>query len=369
MSGGSNPNSSYSTLMKKHFPIPFFMMAVALLWLHLTGCVPDSGPPAGELTYVALEGETMGTYYRVQYADPEGRDYQASVDSLLRAFNLQVSTYIDSSTISRFNRAAEVFPLSPADSHFLANYEAASVIYRQSKGAFDPTVMPLVNYWGFGYTEKKPVTAVDSLRIDSLMQFVGMDKITLEREGASVRLRKALPGVQLDFSAIAKGSGVDLVGRLLEARGIRHYLVDIGGELVARGRSPRGDAWKVGINVPREDAGFSELQTAMPLTDQAVATSGNYRNFYEVNGVKYSHTINPRTGFPERNRLLSASIVAGDCMRADAYATASMVMGIEEAFDFIAALPDVEGYFIYSDAAGLMQVRHTEGLDAIFGAE
>jgi len=345
------------------------LLGAVFLFLSLSGCAPGGEGVADELTYVALEGETMGTYYRVQYGDRAGRDYQPSIDSLLRAFNLEVSTYIDSSTISRFNRAEEVFAVPPADSHFLVNFTSAKAIYEQSHGAFDPTVMPLVNYWGFGYTEKKPVTAVDSLRIDSLMQFVGLDKVVLEREGAAVRLRKAAPGVQLDFSAIAKGSGVDLVGRLLEARGVRDYLVDIGGELVGRGQSPRGDPWKVGINVPREDAAFSELQTAMPVVDQAVATSGNYRNFYEVNGVKYSHTINPRTGFPERNRLLSASIVAGDCMQADALATACMVMGAEAAYDFIAATPGVEGYFIYSDAAGLMQVRHTAGLNAIFGAE
>ena len=276
-----------------------------------------------------------------------------------------MSTYIESSTISRFNRAEAEFELSPSDSHFLANLEAARVIFEQSRGAFDPTVMPLVNYWGFGYSEKKPVTRVDSVRIDSLLRFIGFDKVEWRNEEGSVVLRKQYPGVQLDFSAIAKGYGVDLAGRYFEDRGIRNYLVEIGGEVTARGQSPRGDVWKVGINVPREEAAFSELQTAIPLADQAVATSGNYRNFYEVDGVKYSHTINPRTGFPERTPLLSASVIAGNCTYADGYATACMVLGLEEAYALIDGLPEVEGYFIYSDEAGRMQVRYTRGLEAI----
>jgi thiamine biosynthesis lipoprotein len=337
-------------------PFLFYGLLPMLLAV-LTSC-----SPAVERNYLQLEGETMGTYYRITYADAEERDFQPEIDELLRDLNMQVSTYIESSTISRFNRAERELVLSEADTHFLANLEAARTIYERTDGAFDPTVMPLVNYWGFGYAEKKPVTGVDSTRVDSLMRFVGMDKVTLSRENGQAVLRKMLPGVQLDFSALAKGYGVDLVGRRLEAKGVRHYLIDIGGELVGRGKSPRGMAWKVGINVPREEAAFSEIQQTIPLVDKAVATSGNYRNFYEVDGVKYSHTINPKTGYPERNTLLSASVFAGDCMTADGYATACMVMGVDKAYELIDRLPELEAYFIYSDPAGLMQVRYTEGL-------
>lgn len=349
-------------MIKRFTSLPFSWLLAGFLFL-LTACGPAGDrTPAGERNYLQLEGETMGTYYRVTYADGGGRDFKSEIDELLRDLNMQVSTYIESSTISRFNRAEETFELSEADTHFLANLAQARIIYEQTDGAFDPTVMPLVNYWGFGYTEKKKITAVDSAVVDSLMQFVGMEKVMLSREDGRMILRKTLPGVQLDFSALAKGYGVDVVGQLLEAKGVRHFLIDIGGELVGRGESPRGVAWSVGINVPREEGAFSEIQQAMPLDNEAVATSGNYRNFYEVDGVKYSHTINPKTGYPERSTLLSASVFAGDCMTADGYATACMVMGVEEAYDLAARLSELEAYFIYSDAAGLMQVRYTDGL-------
>ncbi len=337
------------------------LAGLATVLFFLTSCNGGAeAPPKSD--YQQMEGQTMGTYYRVSYADAERRDFQLEIEELLGEINRQVSTYIESSTISRFNQAEEELLLSPADTHFLANYAQADVVYRETNGAFDPTVMPLVNYWGFGYTKKKPVTAVDSIVIDSLMQYVGFDKIELLREGEQRVLRKALPGVQLDFSAIAKGYGVDAIGELLYGKGIRHFLVDIGGELVGLGLSPRGGPWRVGINVPREEAAFSEIQQAVPLEDRAIATSGNYRNFYEVDGVKYSHTINPRTGFPERSPLLSASVFAENCMTADAYATACMVMGLDSAYQLVQRLDDLEGYFIFSDEAGLMQIRHSPGL-------
>jgi len=337
------------------------LAGLAAVLFFLTSCTGGAEAPA-KSDYQQMEGQTMGTYYRVSYADAERRDFQLEIEELLGEINQQVSTYIESSTISRFNQAEEELLLSPADTHFLANYTQADVVYRETNGAFDPTVMPLVNYWGFGYTKKKPVTAVDSIVIDSLMQYVGFDKIELLREGEQRVLRKALPGVQLDFSAIAKGYGVDAIGELLYEKGIRHFLVDIGGELVGLGLSPRGGPWRVGINVPREEAAFSEIQQAVPLEDRAIATSGNYRNFYEVDGIKYSHTINPRTGFPERSPLLSASVFAENCMTADAYATACMVMGLDSAYQLVQRLDDLEGYLIFSDEAGLMQIRHSPGL-------
>lgn len=318
----------------------------------------------------------MGTYYRVTFDNPSLEEMKPKIDSILQQLNLEVSTYIPQSTISRFNRADSVFNLSthPTDGsvgnyenqHFLNNYRKAVEVHAQSKGYFDPTVMPLVNYWGFGYEEKKKLEAVDSALVDSLLQFVGMEQVSLRvYENTSV-LYKSAPGVKLDFSAIAKGYGVDLVGQLLEDNGVEHYLVDIGGESLARGQSPRGDTWKLGINVPEEGAGMSEIQTAVPLKDQALATSGNYRNYYEVNGRKYSHTINAATGYPERNTLLSASVFASDCMTADAYATAFMAMGVEKARALAESLPAVEAYFIYGLPDGGMAVSYTEGLNAIF---
>ncbi|MCO6475644.1 MAG: FAD:protein FMN transferase [Phaeodactylibacter sp.] len=348
-----------------------------IILLLLLGCSSGDQPPSAN--YIKLEGRTMGTTYHITYSDGQQRDYQQSIDSLLEIVNLEVSTYIGQSTISRFNQADSTLNLSYdprteategySNHHFLANYFKAGEVYEASEGYFDPTIMPLVNYWGFGYTPKKVVGEVDSMAVDSLMEFVGFEKVTLAIKGQDSLLVKAAPGVQLDFSALAKGYGVDAVAGLLTSKGIGHYMVEIGGEVAARGQSPRGGDWKIGINVPREEAGAQDIQTAVPLHNLALATSGNYRNFYEANGQKYSHTISPFTGFPERSILLSASVFAPDCMTADAYATAFMAMGLERAFALASRLPDVEGYFLFNQEDGTLGVRYTEGLRPLFENE
>lgn len=320
----------------------------------------------------------MGTYYRISYSDSLGRDFQTEIDHLFQEINLEVSTYIDSSFISHFNRSEEglTLPYDPVSSsteqqrgrHFYLNYEAALEVFEKTQGAFDPTVMPLVNYWGFGYSEKKKVSEVDSLLIDSLMQFVGFEKLKKSAEGKLV-FEKEKAGTALDFSGCAKGYAVDEAAWLLHAKGISNYLVDIGGEVRAQGESPKGEVWKIGINVPREGAGLMELQASVSLQDQSLATSGNYRNFYEVDGIKYSHTINPWTGFPERNSLLSASVFARDCMKADAYATAFMVLGLERAYQLAAELPELEAYFIFGKEEGSLGVKFTDGLKKHFNAD
>ena len=334
-----------------------------------------SGQDPQTTPYLRISGETMGTTYHVTYRDSLGRDLLAPVDSLLIAFNQEVSTYIKTSVISRFNQSAEPFELGisledaralpvPAKGerpmeHFTANYVASLNYYHLSEGAFDPTVMPLVNFWGFGYTAKKPVDSVDSTTVDSLRLLVGMDSVLLY-EGP--HLRKKNPGVQLDFSAIAKGYGVDLVGVFFEHQGISDYLVEIGGEVRARGVNEKGEAWKIGINTPSPEAGLADIQVAVQLADRALATSGNYRNFYEVEGRKYAHTINPKTGYPELSKLLSASVFAPTCTEADALATACMVMGLDKAFEFINRQENLEGYFIFGKDDGTLDVRYTPGL-------
>ena len=330
--------------------------------------------PADVVRPVMLEGKTMGTYYRVTYLDSLQRNWQPGIDSLLVELNQEVSTYIDSSTISRFNRSDDPIDLGlsfeeialsseapdklPFNYHFIKNLTAAREWYRQTGGAFDPTVMPLVNYWGFGYAPKRPVEQVDSLIVDSLRQLVGMEKVRLD--GAV--LGKSQAGVQLDFSALAKGYGVDEVGFFLERQGVRDYLVDIGGEVRARGLSPRGTAWTVGINTPDPRASTTDVQAALLLQDRSLATSGNYRNYYEVAGRKYAHTISPFTGFPELSTLLSASVFAPDCTTADALATACMVLGPEKALALIERLPGIEAYFIVSAQDGSYEVQYTPGV-------
>lgn len=306
----------------------------------------------------------MGTHYKVTVNDPELKVSKESLDSLLMALNLEVSTYIDSSVITRFNQAEDTFRIVGAP-HFLANLQRSSEIDSLSDGAFDPTVMPLVNYWGFGYTPKKPVTQVDSLRVRQLLSLVGMERLHWQVSGDTLGMFKTDPDIQLDFSAIAKGYGVDLVGQYLLQLGLKDVLVEIGGEVRAWGQSPRGDAWRLGVNLPKEEAGLQEVFSTISLLDRAMATSGNYRNLYEVNGVKYSHTISPVSGFPERNRLLSATVLAADCMTADALATACMVLGPDRAKDFLNGIPGVDALLILSTEKGEMLSWSTKGLKSV----
>ncbi len=318
-------------------------------------------------SYIQLQGETMGTTYNINY---EGSiNYQKGVDSVLVIVNSEVNTYDPNATISKFNQSATGIDLEvaiddvenslhPSRKHFIKNFITAKLIYEKTQGAFDPTVMPLVNYWGFGYTPKKPVDAVDTMKIDSLKSFIGLNKISYE----GTQLKKSIAGIQLDFSALAKGYGVDEVGRYLESKGVYHYMVEIGGEARARGKNNKGESWNMGVSTPDEMARITALIAAIRLNNKSIATSGNYRNYYEINGVKYSHTINPKTGFPERNNLLSATIVAEDCMLADALATACMVLGLADAKTLVTDLQNVEAYFIYSNQNGEMEAYLTSGL-------
>lgn len=324
-------------------------------------------------TYQRVQGETMGTYYSITYYDEQERNFKPQMDSLLIQVNQGVSTYIPTSTISLFNQAVDTFALegvneAAVNAHFVKNYQAARAAFEQSAGAFDPTVMPLVNYWGFGYTGKKPITAIDSVKIDSLNQLVGLDQVKF-MDSPAPRWIKPLPGIQFDMSGCAKGYGVDQLAQLLEGYGVKHYLVDIGGEIRVKGKNDQGEDWRIGINVPKENASLTDIQEAIPVTNISVATSGNYRNFYEVDGVKYSHTINPFTGFPERNTLLSASVFMENCIDADAYATAFMVMGIDKALPLARQMEGLEAYFIYSEDDGQVSVAYTEGLEGVLKGE
>lgn len=308
--------------------------------------------------YQKIQGQTMGTIvYNVTYA---GRaNHKADVDSLLQEINNEVSTYVPTASISRFNQSKDGIEMENINQrHFLKNISIAKQVATETSHAFDPTVMPLVNYWGFGYTGKEAVTAVDRAKIDSLLQYVGIKKISIGKK----KISKKSAGVQLDFSASAKGYAIDEVGRLLEQKGVFDYMIEIGGEVRTRGKNQEGNLWRMGINTPKEGAKTSDLFAAIQLDDQSIATSGNYRNYYTVAGVTYSHTINPTTGLPERTNLLSASIITKDCAYADAYATACMVMGLEKAKTWVNVMENVEAYFIYSDKNNELQTYATEGI-------
>ena len=293
---------------------------------------------------VSFKGSTMGTYYEVTYGDKEERNLQSGVDSLLKAFNQSLSTYIPSSEISRFNVETLLKYESP---FFYPVLKRSREIYEETHGAFDPTVGPLVNAWGFGPdgVESSPSTKV----LDSLKQLVNFDSIFFD----SLAVCKMLPGMKLDFSAIAKGYGTDVVADYLHSKGLKNIYVNIGGEVRTYGQHPSGRPWRTGINTPSTNTNEqNQAQAIMEITDRAVATSGNYRNYYERDGKLYSHTISPYTGQPVRHSLLSATVVAPDCMTADAYATAFMVVGLDSAKQLLQQQPEIEAYLIYSDGEG-----------------
>jgi thiamine biosynthesis lipoprotein len=305
-------------------------------------------------TFVKNEGYVFGTSYHFVYATVNGKDYENEIKQELQKFNSSLSTYDPNSFISRINQND---PSVEADSFFEQCFEKAKTVSELTHGAFDLTVAPIVNAWGFGFDESKHA---DSLLIDSLMQFIGYQKIKLEGK----KLIKENPGIMLDASAIAKGQGVDVAANLLEKLGVKNYMVEIGGEVRARGFNPKNEIWKIGIDKPIDDPMVSnrQLQDVIMLKDKSMATSGNYRQFYEKNGVKYSHTINPKTGYPARNSLLSASVLASDCMTADAFATAFMVMGLDESIALSKKLNFVEVYFIYADSVNNYQIYTSDAI-------
>lgn len=335
----------------------FSKLSCMLLTLgFLCACQSDKKP-----IMIDLAGNTMGTTYHISYRDSLGRDLQSSIDSLLLVFNQEVSTYIPDSRISQFNKSdTGVFVHISAAPYFVNNFKLSGLVYGHTGGWFNPSVMPLVKYFNFG-PDRKPLTEIDSAVVDSLRGLVNFDAVSITEDPTGAMIRKTIPHLQVDFSAIAKGDACDEVGKLLESRGLRNYMVEIGGEVRARGFQSKEFGWMVGINTPKEEATVKDMEAIVELRNMSLATSGNYRNFHEINGVKYAHTINPFTGYPEKNTLLSVSIFAKDCGFADALATGCMAMGLEKARTMVNRLQDVEAYFIYSDETGNMQEEYSSG--------
>lgn len=306
--------------------------------------------------YLKMQGRIFGTYYSVIYQPIQSNDSISNgVVQALDKVDWALSTFKDTSSISNFN-FSEVG--APVDAMLKKVFLAGEQVFGNTDGAFDMTVGPLVNAWGFGFKKKDNVTAE---LIDSLLYDVGMEKVRLQGDF----LGKEQSGIMLDGCAIAKGFGVDVVADYLASEGIVNYMVEIGGEIRVAGINNKGIDWRLGIDKPIDDKAAlnRELQDVLSLTNVGLATSGNYRNFYIKDGKKYAHTIDPKTGYPVQHSLLSASIVASECMVADAYATACMVMGVEKSMQVISSLPNIEGYFIYVDSNGQNQVMSTVGFE------
>ncbi len=291
--------------------------------------------------YRNSEGLIFGTIYHVTYQSD--RDLQNEIDDVLNNVDNSLSPFNKNSIITKVNNNIDVL----VDSMFTDVFNLAQNISIETDGAFDITVAPLVNVWGFGFkNDIQPSRAV----IDSLMHIIGYQKVTLKDN----RVVKKDKRVMLDCSAIAKGYGTDQVAHMLRDNGVENFMVEIGGEIVTQGINSKRVPWKIGVTKPIDDSlqVNKELQTVLNITDIAMATSGNYRNFYYKDGKKYAHTINPKTGYPVQHNILSATVLANDCATADAYATAFMVLGLEKAQEILDNHPELMAYFIYSDKDG-----------------
>lgn len=337
-------NSIYSIIL---------LLLVLVVYLYRKNQPITTESVSRESIRMVLSGQTMGTSYRIVYLDPKQRDFKPQVDSLLKDFNQSLSTYLPDSEISRFNSGDSLVFQSE---YFYPVLAKSKEVYTATDGAFDPTVGPLVNVWGFG---PSGASLADSVSIPQLLKMVGFEKVLYD----SNRVWKAIPGLYLDFSAVAKGYGVDEVGRFLASKGIGHYLVEIGGELAAKGSNEKGELWRVGISKPDEEGAANEIFGIIALDGKGLATSGNYRNFYIVDGKKYSHTISPYNGYPVAHGLLSATVVADDCMTADAYATAMMVLGTEKSIALQKENNGLEIFLIYNDEDGVLRSYVSDGLE------
>ena len=296
----------------------------------LGSCVTES--------YIKDSGMVFGTTYSITYQYHE--NLKSDIEDVMQQVDNSLSPFNKSSVITAINNNTS----TKADNYLTEVFTLAQTVNKETDGAFDITVAPLVNAWGFGF---RSGTRPTEAQIDSLLTIVGQEKVTL-KDGEII---KSDPRIMLDCSAIAKGFGVDKVAEFLAGKGIKNYLVEIGGEISARGKNSRGTEWNIGVTKPVDDSLSinQENQAVLQITDKAMATSGNYRNFYYEGGKKYAHTINPHTGKPAQSDILSATVIAQLCAVADAYATAFMVLGSEKAKEILKKHPELQAYLILSD--------------------
>lgn len=300
--------------------------------------------------YITDEGTVFGTYYNIQYEAK--KNYHQEIKNLFNTINHSLSTYDSSSIISKINKNQTV----KLDSHFIKVFEKSEDVYQTTQGAFDITISPLVDAWGFGAGKK---LEVDSLLIDSLLIYIGIHKVKYSHG----KIIKSNPGIQLDVSAIAKGYAVDVIAEYLIKKNLNNFLVEIGGEIRAKGQNKKSQPWSVGINKPIDDRTpeTNEIFQIVKISNGALATSGNYRQFYYNKGKKYAHIINPQTGYPVQHNLLSVTVFAKDCISADAFATAFMVMGVEKSMNLANNHSGIDIYIIYNDKNGRIKSDMTGG--------
>jgi thiamine biosynthesis lipoprotein len=303
--------------------------------------------------YRYYEGPIQGTYFHITYEWHE--DLSQQIDSLLQKFNKSLSNYDTTSVISQINYNKS----NVADELFIKMFQTSLEVYQKSDGAFDITVAPIVNLWGFGWIKNPENCIPDSIQIKNCIKYVGMDKVKLENG----KITKSFPESMFVSNAIAQGLSVDYVSDYLFSLGLKNFLVEIGGELYCLGVNSQGNSWRIGIDKPIENSDYNsrENQIIINVSGKAIATSGNYRKYVENNNQKFGHSVDPRTGYPTENSLLSASVISESCMYCDAWATAFMVCGLEKAVEIAENDPNIEAYFIYEDKNGKTQSRMTSG--------
>lgn len=335
----------FQSPLKKNL-LYLFILIVALVVMLL---IRKSEPAEA----IKIEGFTMGTTYHVTYFDKGERDFKTSIDSLLIVVNKSINTYDSTSEVSLFNKGEHFDFKLP---YLYPPLQIGKQVFEQSGGAFDMTVMPLVNAWGFG--PAKPME-MDSAKVDSLKAFVGFEKLILANDGIS----KKDVRLQLDFGGIGQGYGADVIRDFLEERGVSDFLIELGGEGYASGENLATDKnWTIGILDPRSTRENQFYKVYVSLTDGSYTTSGNYFNYREVDGKKYSHTIDPSTGYPAERAILSASVFAEDCATADAWATAFMVMGHERAIEWIRSHQEINAIIMYSTPEKEVELFISEGI-------
>lgn len=329
----------------KYLILPFFSL------LLFSGCTCNNNKEK----LVQISGEAQGTTYHISFLTEDKSDHKPAIDSILRKIDSSLSTYLPASIISRINNNDSNVKL---DDHFNKVFYKSQEIGQRTEGAFDITIAPVINAWGFGFSKKEEV---DSTRIKNLLQYVGYRRVRIQNN----KLIKENPGIMLDFNAIAQGYAVDVLAAYLDSKEVVDYYVELGGEVIAKGDKGDHEFWKIGIDKPKEGpVEQREIQAVVKLYNQALATSGNYRRFYEEAGQKFSHIIDPKTGYPAKNNLLSASVIADDCMTADAYATAFMVMGLERSLQFLSQNKELHlGVFFIFDERGTLKTYTSESLN------
>jgi len=303
-------------------------------------------------------GNALGTTYSIVYIADQKADFQTEIDSVFQVLNHSMSTYISTSDISRINEGDSTIAV---DDMFKEVFEISTAIHKASKGYFDPTVGVLVNAWGFGPGEQ---LKLDSLKVDSLLNYVGWNKVKLNTNGT---ISKTHPKIRFDFNAIAKGYTIDRLGAMLENKGIENYLVELGGEVLTKGKNIiLGKQWSVGIDDPQVETG-RQLKLIVSLENKAMASSGNYRKFRidPETGEKYVHTIDPKTGYTKNSNILATSVIAPTCAEADAFATAFMAMEMNESINLLKQQQTLEAYFIYLNDKGETKEFMTPGFKTL----